>query len=265
MSYESSSAPLPDEVTTYRDSRISLTDTADEYYQQSLSFQDRGLYDDAERGFSASLRAAEEVGDLPRMATSLERLAEIAQERGQGDQAGELNEISAAAYERAGDIARNRHDQAQLLYRRSGKIYERLEDRLGQARILEKLADLAIEADDTEEVRRLLQHRAFIFYEVARGFQYRGEYDDAEVGFWTSYWTSEALKDLSAMATSLERLAEIAQERGQGDQAVKLYGMSAAAYKQGGDIMRDRGDHDKAQLLYDQSVKIRSKIEAVES
>ena len=183
--------------------------------------QDRGDYDEAARQYQRTLDIRERLGDQAGMGDAYHNLGVLAQTRGD-------------------------YDEAARQYQRSLEIDERLGDQAGMATSYGQLGNLA---------------------------QDRGDHDEAARQYQRSLDIRERLGDQAGIANNYHNLGVLAQARGDYDEAARQYQRAldiferrgdqakiAVAYHQLGNVAYLRGDHDEAARQYQRALDIRERL-----
>ncbi len=195
--------------------------------------------------------------DSPRQAVWIRQLGNVAQVRGDYDEAARQYQRSLDMFERLGDQAgmagsyhnlgnvaqvRGDYDEAARQYQRSLDMFERLGDQAGMAAPYHNLGNVAYR---------------------------RGDYDEAARQYQASLDISDRLGNNSGMARSSHNLGNLAQARGDYDEATRQYQRSldifdrfgdqagmATTYSQLGNLAYLRGDYDEAARQYQRALDI---------
>jgi tetratricopeptide (TPR) repeat protein len=222
----------------------------------------RGYWGELQVRLAEAAEAARALGHRQEEATSVGKLAVLAQVEGRYEEAQQLHQQSLEISERRGDregmaeslyqlgrVAQARGDavDAQRLYRRSLEVAEELGDRAGAAATLYRLGGLAQLGGERAEARRLYRQSLEIY---------------------------RALGDRQGVAATLHELADLAFLTGVYDEARRLYGQcleveedlgeragSARSLHQLGVLARRAGELDEAQRLVERSLEIERELE----
>ncbi|HPO87283.1 MAG TPA: tetratricopeptide repeat protein [Candidatus Hydrogenedentes bacterium] len=210
-----------------------------------------GLYDDALRLQTETLKICETLNIPEVKATTLHIMANTYVARGELDEAmklyqqsldlkeslGDLQGKSSALHEIAGIYAeRGDLDEAMKLYQQSLDIMEGLGDLQGKSTVLHNIAGIYFTRGELEEAMKLYQQslgpkeglgdlrsKGGTLHQIALIYARRGDLDEAMKLYQQSLDIMEGLGDLQGKSTVLHNIADIYFTRGDLDEAMKLY------------------------------------------
>jgi tetratricopeptide (TPR) repeat protein len=237
------------------------------------------------------------AGEYDRAGEIVQDLTELLYRWGFIDLVRELNEetaktatgiVKAAALHNLGmtHYDQGRYDEAVMMYQKSLKLKEELEDKRGIASTLHELGNVyciqgrydeaVTKYQESLKINKELGDRSGVsntIGQIGMIHQDQGRYDEAVTMYQESLKIAEELGDRSGIATTLHQLGMIHQYQGRYDEAVMKYQESlkiaeelgdrsgiATTLHQLGNVHYLQGRYDEAVTKYQESLKIKEEL-----